>query len=513
MAVLTAYWGLDGILLFFSFWILAYLYTTRKFKYWQKRGIMEIPPLPFIGNFWDCIFMKKSSWEFVQELYERSKGLPYMGFYIFDKPFILIRDPELVKHVLVKDFNYFSDRYACSDVNDRLGYANLFMMKNPGWKILRAKLTPIFTSGKLKKMFELMIEIGNDLDRYLGSAGLEGKGKDMEMKDVCAKFTTDLIGTTAFGLRANSLSNPDAEFRKFGHKIFDYDIGRGFELMSIFFMPGIVKTIRAKFFGKEVSDFLRGIFWEVINERIASGTKRNDLIDLLIELRKTYGSEDLGGFKFDGDDLVAQTAIFFSGGFETSSTVMSFAVYELALQPDLQTRLRQEILGALDKNDGKLNYDTVIALPYLDMVVSETLRKYPPLGFLDRVAIQDYKVPNSDLIIEKGTPVMISMTGMHYDPQYFPDPDKFDPERFNEANKRNIPSYVYFPFGEGPHVCIGTRIGLLQAKLGLIHLLKGYEYTPSESTTIPMRFDPKGLTTTSLDGIRLNVRKYVQSVA
>lgn len=175
MAVLTAYWGLDGILLFFSFWILAYLYTTRKFKYWQKRGIMEIPPLPFIGNFWDCIFMKKSSWEFVQELYERSKGLPYMGFYIFDKPFILIRDPELVKHVLVKDFNYFSDRYACSDVNDRLGYANLFMMKNPGWKILRAKLTPIFTSGKLKKMFELMIEIGNDLDRYLGSAGLEGR--------------------------------------------------------------------------------------------------------------------------------------------------------------------------------------------------------------------------------------------------------------------------------------------------------------------------------------------------
>lgn len=93
------------------------------------------------------------------------------------------------------------------------------------------------------------------------------------------------------------------------------------------------------------------------------------------------------------------------------------------------------------------------------MVVSETLRKYPPLGFLDRVAIQDYKVPNSDLIIEKGTPIMISMTGMHYDPQYFPNPDKFDPERFNEVNKRNIPSYVYFPFGEGPHVCIGKNDG------------------------------------------------------
>lgn len=91
------------------------------------------------------------------------------------------------------------------------------------------------------------------------------------------------------------------------------------------------------------------------------------------------------------------------------------------------------------------------------MVVSETLRMYPPLGFLDRVANQDYKVPDSDLIIEKGTPIMISMIGMHYDPRYFPNPKKFDPERFNEVNKKNIQGYVYFPFGEGPHVCIGKN--------------------------------------------------------
>lgn len=147
------------------------------------------------------------------------------------------------------------------------------------------------------------------------------------------------------------------------------------------------------------------------------------------------------------------------------------------------------------------------------MVVSETLRMYPPLGFLDRIAGQDYKVPNSDLTIEKGTPVIISMIGMHYDPEYFPDPEKFDPERFSEENKKNRPAYVYFPFGEGPHVCIGLRLGLLQSKLGLIHLLKQYEYSPSEKTCIPMRLDPKGLTTTALGGIQLNVRKFVTEAA
>ena len=96
-----------------------------------------------------------------------------------------------------------------------------------------------------------------------------------------------------------------------------------------------------------------------------------------------------------------------------------------------------------------------MSLPYLDMVVSETLRKYPPLGFLDRVCLADYKVPNSDLVIEKDTPVFISVIGSHYNPEYFPNPEKFDPLRFTEEAKNSRPSYVYFPFGDGPRVCIG----------------------------------------------------------
>lgn len=94
-------------------------------------------------------------------------------------------------------------------------------------------------------------------------------------------------------------------------------------------------------------------------------------------------------------------------------------------------------------------------LPYLDMVISETLRKYPPLGFLDRIALQDYKVPNFDLTIEKDTPIFIPMIGFHHDPKYFPNPEKYDPLRFSENVKKSRPSFVYMPFGEGPHICIG----------------------------------------------------------
>ena len=107
----------------------------------------------------------------------------------------------------------------------------------------------------------------------------------------------------------------------------------------------------------------------------------------------------------------------------------------------------------------------VMSLPYLDMVVSETLRKYPPLGFLDRVCLADYKVPNSDLVIEKNTPVYISVIGNHYNPEYFPNPEKFDPLRFTEEAKNSRPSYIYFPFGEGPRICIGQSNFSLYTKM------------------------------------------------
>ena len=508
MALLTPYWGLDGIIVVLSLIAAAYMYMTRKFKYWEKQGVMECPPTPFVGNFWECLVQKKSPPEFIKEMYNKGKGLPYMGIYIFDKPVFLMRDPELIKQILVKDFHVFNDKYASVDVKDRIGYSNVFLMKNPGWKVLRAKLTPFFTSGKLKRMYELMLVVADDLDKHLEALNLDGAGKEVEMKDLCANFTTDLIGSTVFGLRVNSLNDPKAEFREHGRKIFDCNMLRGFELLSVFFIPDIVKYTHATFFSKEFGQYLRHVFWEVFNTRMKSGEKRCDLIDLLTDLRQKYGSEnDMGGFKFDGDDLVGQAAAFFTGGFETSSTTMSFTLYELALNQEIQRTLRKEILDAMEESGGKLSYELVMTLPYLDKVISETLRKYPPLGFLDRISNADYKLPNSDLVLKKGTPVYISMMGMHYDPEYFPEPDKFDPERFSEENKQKRPNNVYFPFGDGPRLCIGMRLGLLQSKLGVVQVLRKYEVTPSKQTLIPMVLDPKGLTTTSLGGLYVNVRK------
>jgi len=175
MAFITAYWSLDGIIVLTTIiTTIFYFYMTRNFEYWKKQGILEVaPPTPFFGNFADCLCFKKAPAYFLKEYYD--KGLPYVGFYILDQPALLICEQELVKNILVKDFNYFADRYATADPKDRLNYANLFFIKNPDWKILRAKLTPFFTSGRIKKMFYLMLQCGKYLDKYFDSPEFEGK--------------------------------------------------------------------------------------------------------------------------------------------------------------------------------------------------------------------------------------------------------------------------------------------------------------------------------------------------
>lgn len=90
-------------------------------------------------------------------------------------------------------------------------------------------------------------------------------------------------------------------------------------------------------------------------------------------------------------------------------------------------------------------------------ILTETLRKYPPVPFITRKCVKDYKVPDADLIIEKGTSIMIPIRGIHHDEEHFPDPQKFDPDRFSEANKHMIKHFSYMPFGEGNRICIGEK--------------------------------------------------------
>jgi cytochrome P450 len=126
---------------------------------------------------------------------------------------------------------------------------------------------------------------------------------------------------------------------------------------------------------------------------------------------------------------------------------MNFILFELAINQDVQRKLRNEITEKLNENEGILSYDSLNEMKYLDMVVSETLRKYPPINVVTRKCTKEYQIPNSKLVVPKGTQVTIPIYSLQRDPQYFPEPDKFDPERFSSENIHKIRPFTYLPFG------------------------------------------------------------------
>lgn len=181
--------------------------------------------------------------------------------------------------------------------------------------------------------------------------------------------------------------------------------------------------------------------------------------------------------------------------------------------------------------EGKISYEQILSLKYVDQVISETLRKYPPGFVLNRVCAKEYVIEpkNEDerpLVLDKDCVVVVPVFGIHRDPNYFPNPDKFDPDRFNDENKSKIEPGTYMPFGAGPRncigniderlhcfaciailfLCLGSRFALLESKALLVHLLWRFEIHPIKKTAIPLRL-AKSVSLGSVDGFWLGLKK------
>ncbi|XP_033231387.1 cytochrome P450 6k1-like [Belonocnema kinseyi] len=507
MGLLTSSWLTDGTILLLTIIIAAYFYVTRNFQYWKKRGVFEIPPVPFFGNFAKYCTFQMSPAHLFKKFYDQGENFPYVGIYIFDKPYLLLRDPEIIKRVLIQDFHIFSDKLSHSSKNDDISNQNLFYINNPYWKYVRPKFSNLFTSAKLKSLVENVQDVIQDFNDHMDLLKLEGSGKKVDVRDLTDKFTIDVIGLGGFGLKLNSLKNPDAEFRNFAKKMFGfYNLKRAVELTCVSLVPQFATIFDFRFFEKNSSQFFSKAFQEILDERKEKKINRNDLVDLLIKLRDNDEiSEDSHGFQFEGDNLLAQALVFFSAGFETSSATISFTLYALAKNPDIQTKLRDEINVGIDKNNGKLSYEMITSLQYLDMVIAETLRMYTALPVIDRKATKDYKIEETGLIIEKGTPILIPTFGLHYDPQYYSNPNVYDPENFSDFNKSSRNPNVYLPFGIGPRNCIGMRQGILVSKIGVALLISRFEVTLLKDTSVEL--DPKSYFTTMKGRLFLNIKK------
>ncbi|XP_029663901.1 cytochrome P450 9e2-like [Formica exsecta] len=479
--------------------------------YWRGKGVPYLPDsLWSLIMGWKLLLRRLSFVDHSLFLYNYIPDAKYLGMMEFGTPAVLLRDPELIKDVLVKDFEIFHDHRSFVDESlDPLFSKNIFSLRGDRWREMRNTLSPSFTASKMKIMFDLISKCSHEFVNYL--VDHPELYNAIETKQIFRRYTTDVIATTAFGISVNSMKNQDNEFYMRGIETSKAFTGflTMFKFMFMLAFPRFAKLFgMTGFSSTSTAEFFKRIVGETIKIRDEQGIVRPDMIHLLMQARDKNGPSV---HKMTLDDIVSQVFIFFLAGFETSSTLMCFVAHELAVNRNIQDRVREEVQQHLAENN-EVSYESLSKMTYMDMVINETLRKYPPSAVTDRLCTTNYELPPAQpgcksVIVESGSVMVISIYGLHRDPKYFPNPDKFDPERFSEENKDNIVPYTYLPFGHGPRKCIGNRFALMETKILIAHLLQKFILKKTEKTVEPVVYDKRDFNLTPEGGFWIGLEK------
>lgn len=312
--------------------ISAHLWNRKQKKFFRDNKIHYVPSSSlFGGSLKDVLLLRKPVAQVMLELYEEAsrRSLPLIGAVFMNKNCVILRDLDLIKRVLVQDFNHFSNRSATADFHsDPFGGYNLFLLKNPAWHDMRAKITPLFTTSRMRMFFDDVNSSGDKLQQQL----LKDIPSDkvVSLKQINGAFCIDVFASCSFGIEVNFIENPESLFGQTAMGMFDFTLIRALEFGSSFVLPEISKILPTFFFSKGASAYLRKMLSAVMAERMSKGATytRNDLMEVLLKIKSSQESDTTEAYS--DDMLMAQSVIFFVAGFETTSTAMTHSLYEIA---------------------------------------------------------------------------------------------------------------------------------------------------------------------------------------
>uniref|UniRef100_A0A8C7CAK4 unspecific monooxygenase n=1 Tax=Neovison vison TaxID=452646 RepID=A0A8C7CAK4_NEOVI len=435
-------------------------YGTSTHGLFKKLGIPGPKPLPFVGT----ALAYRKGFSVFDETCFRKYGRMW-GFYDGRQPVLAITDTDMIKTVLVKEcYSVFTNRRVGMDQWKRVPFLSILM-------------------------FSIIDQYGDVLVKNVRKEA--EKGKPINLKDVFGAYSMDVITSTSFGVNIDSLNNPQDPFVENIKKLLKFDFLDPFffSILLFPFLTPVFEMLNISLFPKSTIDFFKKSIKRMKESRLQDKQKhRVDFLQLMIN---SQNSKEMDTQKALSDlELVAQSIIFIFAGYETTSTSLSFLVYELATHPDVQQKLQEEIDATFPKK-APPTYDGLVQMEYLDMVLNETLRLYPIGGRLERVCKKDVEI--SGVFIPKGTVVMVPVFTLQRDQDLWPEPEEFRPERFSKKNKDSINPYIYLPFGTGPRNCLGMRFAILNMKLALVRVLQNFSFKPCKETQIPMKLNVQGL--------------------
>ncbi|XP_025103420.1 cytochrome P450 3A29-like isoform X5 [Pomacea canaliculata] len=467
-----------------------YVYGTWNHGFFTSLGIPGPKPLPFLGN---ARAIEKKGFLHALPEWRKQFGHVY-GFFFALKPMLVVSDLDILKEILVKDFNNFADRFFIAKLRPPIADKGLFFTGGSTWKRLRRLMTPTFTSGKLKNMSHLIDRCANILKDNIQE--LTRRQEVIDIKDVFGAFTMDVVAGTAFGLETNSQTQPAEPFVQSCQYMFRKMTGNSGRLLTIVamfpFLTPLIRTLGKGISTGEEADFLVHSVYRMVDERrqVIGDEKRTDLLQLLVNAEDT--GLEVGQKRMTREEVAAQGVIILIAGYETTATTLQYLTYNLAKNQDVQQRVYEEMRDELGDEDP--TYDNVGRLKYLDNVIHETLRLFPPVALIHRQALHSRTIKG--VTIPAGVGVYIPIYSIMHDPDYFDDPEKFWPERFSEAESSKLPSILSeLAFGYGPRQCIGMRLALLEIKFAAVRILRHFRFLPcEEDTPDKIEFVTAGLT-------------------
>ena len=322
------------------------------------------------------------------------------------------------------------------------------------------------------------------------------------MMDWFSQLTFEVILSTAFGIDANIQMGENTEILQ--------------KAQAIFRVPLIVSQIERLPFGtlffslmgaisgNQLTYFL-GIVDKIIKSRRQQGlTGWKDLLQLMMMAKDETTVE--GVSRLTDEEIEAQAVLFLLAGYDTSSNTLSFTAYFLAMNPDVQQKLRTEIKEAMESKPDISLYDLTHSIEYLDCVIKESQRMCPPGAQSNRECSEDYDL--NGIHIPAGTEIVIPIYALHHDPDAWLNPETFDPERFRGPSKDAIHAFQFLPFGAGPRNCIGRKFALVEIKIALVKILLKYSFVLSPETQVPLVLHP-GATLSARDGVHVRVESAV----
>uniref|UniRef100_A0A8C8DM62 Cytochrome P450 3A n=1 Tax=Oryzias sinensis TaxID=183150 RepID=A0A8C8DM62_9TELE len=471
--------------------LVAFITLLLVYAYWpygtfKRLGIPGPKPVPFFGT---------------MLAYRKVSIFPYSCFpsalltsSIYDgrQPVLCITDPATIKAVLVKEcYSLFTNRR-----NFRLNgplYDAVSIAEDDQWKRIRSVLSPSFTSGRLKEMFDIMKHHSANLVNSMKKK--VDKDEPLELKEYFGPYSMDVVTSTAFSVDIDSLNNPSDPFVTNIKKMLKFDflnpllLAVGKLLVVIMSLTFIYLFFLFSLFPSSVMDFFFAALRKIkANHENNKQKSRIDFLQLMIDSQKNNqnGLQDKG---LSDHEILSQSMIFIFAGYETTSSSLTFLAYNLATNPEVMKKLQKEI-DATFPNKAPIQYVPLMEMEYLDCVVNESLRLYPIAARLERVAKATVEV--NGLVIPKDMVVMVPTWPLHRDPELWPEPEKFKPERFSKENKDTFDPYTYMPFGAGPRNCIGMRFALVMMKLAVVEILQTYDFSVCKETEVPFEMDVQG---------------------